>query len=255
MIAIESPNTASVERALALTQREIAKATARGINRATAAGRRAAQRNLKTVFPGARPPALKFFRLNVRFERRESATPERLQARVTVNAPNYAMRAPWLILTTFEDGGIQSPRDLIPTLGKRRAVPVANTPKPPAAWSPKNLGLAYRTDAAGSLFRAVGRGALGGASRGNQPAIRRGQVLGKHRTFVMKVGPVYAIMMRTGPKTIAPLWWLRPTQVVPRRPWFGDTSRRATEAVLDRYTAEEMAKQLTWARERRGVFG
>lgn len=254
MIEVTAPNGANVAQQIQLTAREIDKATARGINRATAVGRQAAQGYLPTAFPGARPRALAWMRLMVRFERRDAARPDRLAAKLTVGAPSYQLRAPWMILNVFEQGGTQRARDNIPTLGWR--VPV----KPHGADSranlkPKALGLAYRADPGGALYLATGRGALGGASRGNTPRKARGRVFGNRRTFLAKIGGIDAIMQRTGKRTVRALWWLRPQQTVPRRPWFGDTSRRATEAVLAAYTAEELAKQTAWAWERRGLFG
>jgi len=266
VIEIQAAAAANLVQLLTLTPREIAKATARGINRATAVGRQAAQGYLPTAFPGARPRALAWMRRMVRFERQDRATPERLAAKVSVGAPSWYMRAPWMLLPTFEQGGMQLPRAaegrnspsaLVPTLGLRLNVaPVGR--QNPKSLSPKALGLAYRLDAEETIYLGLGRGSLGGAKRGNKPRVGRGRVYGKERTFVIRVNGIDAIMQRTGrgkSGTLRALWWLRPQQTVPRRPWFADTSRRATEAVLDRYTAEEMAKQLTWARERRGVFG
>jgi hypothetical protein len=258
VIEVTAPNAASVLATITLTEREVNKATARGINRATAAGRAAVQSHLPVAFPGAKPRALAWMRLMVRFDRQSSATPDKLEARVTVGAPSYYLRAPWMLLPTFEDGGTQRGRDNIPTLGWRVPVkPQGSDTR--AGLKPKTLGLAYRQDPGGALYLATGRGALGGNRRGNTPRTARGRVFGNRKTFVVQTtSGVWAIMQRTGKGdggTVRALWWLRPHQVVPKRPWFNRTAERATQAALPTMLAEEMRKQVAWAWERRGMLG
>lgn len=251
-----SSNADTIAAQLFLTPREVAKATARGINRATKVGWLAAREQIPRAFPGAKPRALPWMRaLTIR---KPNATPERLESGVTVGALNFQLRSPWMLLTTFEDGGTQKARDNVPTLGWKVAKKPAGVDTR-QGLKPKALGLAYRLDANPTPYLAVGRGSLGGAARGNRPRTGRGRVYGAKRTFLINTrAGIPAIMQRTGKDSIRALWWLVPSQPVRRIPWFRRTSEQAAGAVLDTYVSEEISKQLDYAFQRvigGGAFG